>query len=126
MDLPGRKCLQSAFPSSQLLCKLGLSRDRRLKTGSFSTFSLAAEGYKAHSHKVFILRALHLEPCVQAFSCGAEDLMMAAGRCQLKTVQWAAQSVVGDAKVPWVFMAAEVLFAVLRIGAFMVLSDRPE
>lgn len=41
--------------------------------GSFGTFSLAAEDYKVHSHnKVFHLRVLRLEPCLQAFSCGAE------------------------------------------------------
>lgn len=56
----------------------------------------------------------------------SEDLMIGAGRCQLKTVRWVAQSIAGDAKVPWVFMAAEVPFDLLITGAFMLVSGRPE
>lgn len=43
------------FPAAPCFVSQVVSGDRRLKMGSFSTFSLAAEGYKAHGHnKVFI------------------------------------------------------------------------
>lgn len=81
MDLPGRIYLQSAFLSSQVLCKSSLFQ--RIEDGiSFGTFSLAAEDYKVHSHnKGFHLRVLRLEPCLRPFLAEApsEDLMIGAG-----------------------------------------------